>query len=145
MSDYIIPASLAIISLTCPPSLSPDTDKRWRSLRQHGAPSASPNTAFVTPCTAPLHASRNLRAPLLIRVRGARGKSCAAIKSRRSTPAARAGAGADQEERIAIDAYSIVSERIIEKLEAGTIPWHKPWRSIGVPQNLVSKKMLSRD
>jgi antirestriction protein ArdC len=39
-----------------------------------------------------------------------------------------------------MDVYSIVSERIIEKLEAGTIPWHKPWRSIGAPQNLVSKK-----
>ena len=39
-----------------------------------------------------------------------------------------------------MDVYSIVTERIIEKLEAGTIPWHKPWRSIGAPQNLVSKK-----
>ena len=39
-----------------------------------------------------------------------------------------------------MDVYSIVTVRIIEKLEAGTIPWHKPWRSIGAPQNLVSKK-----
>ena len=37
--------------------------------------------------------------------------------------------------------YNIITERIIEKLEAGTIPWHKPWRSIGAPRNLVSKKL----
>jgi antirestriction protein ArdC len=39
-----------------------------------------------------------------------------------------------------MDVYSIITERIIEKLEQGTIPWHKPWRSIGAPRNLVSKK-----
>ena len=39
-----------------------------------------------------------------------------------------------------MDVYSIVTERIIEKLETGAIPWHKPWRSIGAPQNPVSKK-----
>ena len=30
--------------------------------------------------------------------------------------------------------------RIIEKLNAGVVPWHKPWRSIGAPRNLISKK-----
>jgi hypothetical protein len=40
-----------------------------------------------------------------------------------------------------MDVYSAISERIIEKLEAGTVPWHKPWRSIGAPRNLVSKKL----
>jgi len=40
-----------------------------------------------------------------------------------------------------MDVYNIITERIIEKLEAGTIPWHKPWRSIGAPRNLVSKKL----
>ena len=39
-----------------------------------------------------------------------------------------------------MDVYGMITERIIDKLEAGTIPWHKPWRSIGAPQNLVSKK-----
>jgi antirestriction protein ArdC len=39
-----------------------------------------------------------------------------------------------------MDVYQIITERIIEKLEAGTIPWHKPWRSIGAPRNLISKK-----
>jgi antirestriction protein ArdC len=39
-----------------------------------------------------------------------------------------------------MDVYSIITERIIEKLEAGTVPWHEPWRSIGAPRNLMSKK-----
>ena len=34
--------------------------------------------------------------------------------------------------------YEIVTERILEKLEAGTVPWHKPWAGGGSPQNLVS-------
>lgn len=40
-----------------------------------------------------------------------------------------------------MDVYSIITERIIERLEAGCVPWHKPWRSIGAPRNLVSKKL----
>jgi antirestriction protein ArdC len=55
-------------------------------------------------------------------------------------PAARAEAVADQKERTTMDVYSLITERIIEKLEHGTVPWHKPWRSIGAPRNLVSKK-----
>jgi antirestriction protein ArdC len=34
----------------------------------------------------------------------------------------------------------IITERIIKLLEAGTVPWRKPWASAGVPRNLVSKK-----
>lgn len=34
------------------------------------------------------------------------------------------------------DIYQEVTDRIIEALEAGTVPWHKPWRSIGGPVNL---------
>ena len=26
--------------------------------------------------------------------------------------------------------YEIITNRIIEKLEAGIIPWHKPWQSV---------------
>jgi antirestriction protein ArdC len=40
-----------------------------------------------------------------------------------------------------MDVYQIITDRIIEKLEAGTVPWHKPWRSIGAPRNLVSTKL----
>ena len=39
-----------------------------------------------------------------------------------------------------MDVYSVITERIVEKLNAGVVPWHKPWRSIGAPRNLVSKK-----
>ncbi len=51
-----------------------------------------------------------------------------------------AEAGAEKKERESDGRYSIITDRIIEKLEQGTIPWHKPWRSIGAPRNLVSKK-----
>jgi len=40
-----------------------------------------------------------------------------------------------------MDVYTMITERIIESLEAGTVPWHKPWQSIGAPRNLVSKKL----
>ena len=40
-----------------------------------------------------------------------------------------------------MDVYSIITNRIIEKLEQGMVPWHKPWRSIGAPRNLASKKL----
>jgi antirestriction protein ArdC len=40
-----------------------------------------------------------------------------------------------------MDVYTIITERIIQKLETGTIPWHQPWCSIGAPCNLVSKKV----
>jgi antirestriction protein ArdC len=41
------------------------------------------------------------------------------------------------------DVYSIITERMISLLEAGTIPWQKPWRVSGngiLPTNYVSKK-----
>jgi antirestriction protein ArdC len=41
---------------------------------------------------------------------------------------------------LAKNVYEIVTERILEKLEAGTVPWHKPWAGGGCPQNLVSGK-----
>jgi len=36
--------------------------------------------------------------------------------------------------------YEIVTDRILEKLERGTVPWHKPWSGGGCPKNLVSGK-----
>lgn len=36
--------------------------------------------------------------------------------------------------------YEIITERILEKLEAGTVPWHKPWSAGGCPRNLISGK-----
>lgn len=39
--------------------------------------------------------------------------------------------------------YSIVTDEIIKRLEAGTVPWRKPWRTRaanGMPANLISGK-----
>lgn len=38
------------------------------------------------------------------------------------------------------DIYEIVNNRIITLLEAGTIPWKKPWSDGGLPKNLLTKK-----
>src|SRR5665213_1140216 len=37
------------------------------------------------------------------------------------------------------DVYEIVTNRIIELLEAGTVPWHQPWSDAGEPQNVITK------
>ena len=39
-----------------------------------------------------------------------------------------------------MDTYAIVNEKIISLLEAGIVPWRKPWASTGLPRNLVSMK-----
>jgi len=39
-----------------------------------------------------------------------------------------------------MDVYQAITKRIMERLEAGTIPWHQPWAGGGAPRNLVSKK-----
>ncbi len=39
-----------------------------------------------------------------------------------------------------LDVYEMVTNRIIELLEAGTVPWQKPWTESGVPMNLISKR-----
>ncbi len=39
-----------------------------------------------------------------------------------------------------LDVYEIVTNRIIDLLEAGTVPWQKPWTDSGVPMNLMSKR-----
>ena len=39
-----------------------------------------------------------------------------------------------------LDVYEMVTNRIIELLEAGTVPWQKPWTETGVPMNLISKR-----
>jgi antirestriction protein ArdC len=37
-------------------------------------------------------------------------------------------------------AYQQAADALIAQLEAGTVPWRKPWTSIGMPRNLVSQK-----
>src|SRR5215831_17809151 len=39
-----------------------------------------------------------------------------------------------------MDVYTIVNEKIINPLETGVVPWRRPWTSVGLPRNLVSKK-----
>jgi antirestriction protein ArdC len=39
-----------------------------------------------------------------------------------------------------LDVYEMVTNRIIELLEARTVPWQKPWTETGVPMNLISKR-----
>jgi antirestriction protein ArdC len=38
------------------------------------------------------------------------------------------------------DVYEIVTNKIIESLEKGTVPWHQPWKTVGGPRNLQSKR-----
>jgi antirestriction protein ArdC len=38
------------------------------------------------------------------------------------------------------DVYEIVNEKIIDQLENGIVPWHKPWTDAGVPTNLISRR-----
>jgi antirestriction protein ArdC len=40
-----------------------------------------------------------------------------------------------------MNTYEIVTERIINLLEQGVIPWRRPWSATGAPRNLVSKKI----
>jgi antirestriction protein ArdC len=41
-----------------------------------------------------------------------------------------------------VDVYQMVTDMMIEKLEKGTVPWHKPWSGgkFAMPVNLASKK-----
>ena len=39
-----------------------------------------------------------------------------------------------------MDTYAIVTDKIINLLEQGVVPWRRPWTSAGLPRNLVSKK-----
>lgn len=36
--------------------------------------------------------------------------------------------------------YQIITDKIVEQLEAGTVAWHKPWKTLGGPRNLQSKR-----
>jgi antirestriction protein ArdC len=39
-----------------------------------------------------------------------------------------------------MDVYQIVTDKIVAMLEAGVVPWRRPWTSAGLPRNLVTKK-----
>ncbi len=48
----------------------------------------------------------------------------------------------DGTERVTVskDVYQIITDRIMALLESGTVPWRKPWKDGGPPQNLISRK-----
>lgn len=39
--------------------------------------------------------------------------------------------------------YAIVTEKILEALDQGTVPWRKPWSDAGLPRNAVSNRPYS--
>ena len=39
-----------------------------------------------------------------------------------------------------IDVYSLVTNRIIELLEQGTVPWQQSWTDKGIPRNFISNR-----
>ncbi|MGC1678905.1 MAG: zincin-like metallopeptidase domain-containing protein, partial [Candidatus Binataceae bacterium] len=39
-----------------------------------------------------------------------------------------------------MDVYQIITDKIINLLESGVVPWRRPWTSTGLPRNLVSTK-----
>ena len=40
------------------------------------------------------------------------------------------------------DIYETVTNLIVERLEAGVVPWQMPWKTANcIPRNLVSKKL----
>src|SRR5205085_11560972 len=39
-----------------------------------------------------------------------------------------------------MDVYAIVTEKIINLLEQGVVPWRRPWTGGGLPCNVVSRK-----
>jgi antirestriction protein ArdC len=39
-----------------------------------------------------------------------------------------------------MDVYQIITDKIINLLESGVVPWRRPWTLTGLPRNLVSKK-----
>ena len=39
-----------------------------------------------------------------------------------------------------MDVYAIVSEKIVNLLEQGVVPWRRPWTGGGLPRNVMSKK-----
>ena len=45
-----------------------------------------------------------------------------------------------EQQEFSKDVYALVTDRIIELLKAGTIPWQKPWTDAGLPRNIISKR-----
>jgi len=38
------------------------------------------------------------------------------------------------------DVYQLITDRIIDRLTHGVVPWRRPWNNAGLPKNLVTKR-----
>jgi antirestriction protein ArdC len=38
-----------------------------------------------------------------------------------------------------VDVYAVITAKIIEQLQQGSVPWRKPWTDAGLPQNMITK------
>jgi antirestriction protein ArdC len=48
----------------------------------------------------------------------------------------------EKESYVKSDVYQVVTDRIVQLLESGTVPWHRPWKGGGGwPQNYLSRKV----
>jgi len=41
-----------------------------------------------------------------------------------------------------MNAYSIITERIVDSLSKGVVPWRKPWNDV-IPSNYITEKTYS--
>jgi antirestriction protein ArdC len=58
------------------------------------------------------------------------------MDSVRNTPASGTGAAK-------ADAYQVITDRILEKMGTGQIPWQKPWHSLGSPRNYATQHVYT--
>src|SRR6266851_833251 len=87
---------------------------------------------------APLRSHRSLSALASQRGEEAEGERKVRVFNEPNCPALRE-AGANKGDG-AMDTYAIVTEKIINLLEQGIVPWRRPWSATGLPRNIVSKK-----
>ena len=40
--------------------------------------------------------------------------------------------------------YDVITDCIIKRLEAGVVPWHRPWKTFGQPKTLISNEKYRR-
>lgn len=48
-----------------------------------------------------------------------------------------------QQQKRPLDVYKLVTDRIVELLENGTVPWRRTWTEAGPPMNLVTRRQYS--
>jgi antirestriction protein ArdC len=79
----------------------------------------------------------NWRVALQFRVKGPGGET-KPRKAKHKAPCRFAEAGAEKERNDGRVQHHYRAD--YRQAEQGTVPWHKPWRGVGAPRNLASKK-----